>query len=80
VTRTSIAIGWVDNATNETGFHVERSTNRSTWRRVATLEANSRGYNSTGLESNTTYYFRVRAFNTMANSAYTATLMVKTLR
>lgn len=80
VTRTSIAIGWVDNATNETGFHVERSTNRSTWRRVATLEANSRGYNSTGLESNTSYYFRVRAFNTVANSAYTATLMVKTLR
>jgi titin len=80
VTRTSIAIGWVDNATNETGFHVERSTNRSTWTRVATLGANARGYNSTGLKSNTTYYFRVRAYNTTANSAYTTTLMAKTLR
>ena len=80
VTRTSIAVGWTDNATNETGFHVERSTNGSTWTRVATLGANAASYNSTGLKSNTSYYFRVRAYNNTGSSAYTTTLTAKTLR
>ncbi len=80
VTRTSVTIGWVDNATNETGFHVERSTNGSTWTRVATLGANVRSYNSTGLKSNTSYYFRVRAYSDTTSSAYTTTLTAKTLR
>jgi hypothetical protein len=47
---------------------------------VATLGANVRSYNSTGLKSNTSYYFRVRAYNTTTSSAYTTTLTAKTLR
>lgn len=80
VARTSVGLGWVDNATNETGFHVERSTNGSSWTRVATLGANVRAYSASGLKSNTTYYFRVRAYNASGNSAYTGTISVKTLR
>lgn len=80
VTRTSIAVSWTDNANNETGFHVERSTNGSTWTRVATLGANATSYYFTGLKSNTSYYFRVRAYNTSGSSAYTTTLTAKTLR
>lgn len=80
VTRNSIAVTWKDNASNETGFHVELSTNGSTWTRVATLGANVTGYTTTGLRSNTSYYFRVRAYNNTGSSAYTTTLTAKTLR
>jgi titin len=80
VTRTAITVGWADNATNETGFHVERSTNGSTWTRVATLGANVRTYTNGSLKSNTLYYFRVRAYNASGNSAYTATVSARTLR
>jgi predicted phage tail protein len=78
--RTQINLSWIDNATNETGFRVERSTNKSTWTQVGTVGANVRTYNATGLKSNTTYYFRVRAYNSYGNSAYTSTIGVKTLR
>jgi predicted phage tail protein len=78
--RTQINLSWIDNATNETGFKVERSTNGSTWTQVGTVGANIRTYNATGLKSSTTCYFRVRAFNSFGNSAYTSTIGVKTLR
>lgn len=78
--RTQINLSWIDNATNETGFLVERSTNGSTWTQVGMVGANVRTYNATGLKSNTTYYFRVRAYNSYGNSAYTSTIGVRTLR
>jgi hypothetical protein len=78
--RTQINLSWIDNATNETGFLVERSTNGSTWTQVGSVGANLRTYNATGLKSNTIYYFRVRAFNGFGNSAYTSTIGVRTLR
>ncbi len=80
VTRTSITVGWTDNSTNETGFRVERSTNGSTWTLVATVGANVRTYTNGSLKSNTLYYYRVRAYNTSGNSAYTATVSARTLR
>jgi hypothetical protein len=80
VTRTAITVGWVDNSTNETGFHVERSTNGSTWTLVATVGANVRTYANSSLKSNTLYYYRVRAYNASGNSAYTATVSARTLR
>ena len=80
VARTSITVGWTDNATNETGFHVERSTNGSTWTRVATVGANVRTYTNSSLKSNTLYYYRVRAYNASGNSAYTSPVSARTLR
>lgn len=78
--RTQINLSWIDNATNETGFKVERSTNGSTWTQVGTVGSNVRTYSSTGLKSNTTYYFRIRSYNSFGNSAYTPVITVRTLR
>jgi Fibronectin type III domain len=60
-TTTVIDLAWVDNATNETGFEVQRSTDGTSFTTVATLGANSQAYASTGLVKNKLYHYRVRA-------------------
>ncbi len=79
--RSQINLAWVDNANNETGYLVERSTSaNSGFVQIAVLGANATGYASTGLKSNRTYYFRVRARNGSGNSAYSNTASAKTLK
>lgn len=66
-------VSWTDNSSNEDGFKVERSTNSASgpWTQIATTSANIVSYGDTGLTANQTYFYRVRAFNTGANTAYT---------
>ncbi|MGA1979975.1 MAG: glycoside hydrolase family 9 protein [Sedimentisphaerales bacterium] len=69
-----INLAWTDNASNETGFYVERSTSSTTgFSQIASLGANVTTYSSTGLTASTTYYYRVRAYNSVGNSAYSNT-------
>jgi len=65
-----INLSWVDNASNESNYTVERSINGSTWSEIATLSANTVSFSSTGLSASTTYYFRVRASNSAGYSGY----------
>jgi titin len=68
---TQINLAWTDNASDETGFKIERKTGAAgTYAEIATVSANVTSYSSTGLVVNTTYYYRVRASNTGGNSAY----------
>ncbi|MEJ1237130.1 kelch repeat-containing protein [Chryseolinea sp. T2] len=57
----SIRLHWLDNAYDETGFIVERSTNGTTFTTITTLPANSLTYTDNGLSNGQTYYYRVRA-------------------
>ncbi|WP_024772528.1 cellulase family glycosylhydrolase [Aquimarina macrocephali] len=76
---TQIDLGWTDNANNEDLFRIERSANgTSGWTSVGTTTINTSSYADTGLTSNTTYYYRVRAENTIGNSAYSNTVNVTT--
>src|SRR6185436_12761639 len=72
VSRTQINLKWVDNAANEQGVKIERSTGGS-WSQIATVGPNTTSYASTGLSKGRTYYFRVRAYNSVGNSAYSNT-------
>ena len=64
VSSSSINLTWVDNATNETGYKVERSlTSGSGFAEIADLPAGSTSYASNGLNPSTQYFFRVRAYN-----------------
>lgn len=68
---TAIGLTWADNANNETGYYIERSLDGTTFSQIASVGANTTSYSNTGLSASTKYYYRVRAYNTAGNSAYT---------
>jgi nitrogen fixation protein len=70
VSNSQINLTWQDNATNESGFTIELSTDDDEYNEIATVPANTTSYSSTGLEGSTEYFYRVRAFNADGNSAY----------
>jgi len=72
-----LTLTWVDNATNEEGFKIERLIG-STYREIATVRTNVESYTDSGLLEGITYCYRVRAFNSAANSAYSDTACATT--
>jgi len=69
---TQISLVWLDQSDNETGFQLERSlTAESGFVSVATISANDILYQDSNLITETTYFYRIRAFNTGGNSVFT---------
>ena len=62
-TTSNVQLTWVDNASNETGFEVQRATNSAFTTGLTTLTAgaNATSLNNNNLPLNATYYYRVRA-------------------
>ena len=73
-----INLSWSDNANNESGFIVERSSGNSTYSTIATLGANTTSYSDTGLSPGTTYSYRVRAYAGSVYSSYSNTASATT--
>jgi chitodextrinase len=73
--RRRINLTWADNSDNEDGFVVERCTGAdcTDFAQIATVGANIEAFEDTGLSRNTTYSYRVRAFNPAGNSTYSNT-------
>lgn len=67
---TQIDLQWTDTADNETGFELERSTDGTTFSKIADLPANATTYPNTGLTPNQRYLYRLRAKNAVGVSAY----------
>src|SRR5579864_2588121 len=57
----SIRLTWKDNATNESGYHVLRSTDGVHYSQIATLPAGAKSYLDKNLKYGTTYYYKVAA-------------------
>ena len=68
VSAAQIDLTWMDNATNESGYTIERSLDQVTWAVVVNLAADSVAHSDTGLQADTIYYYRVAAHN-VAGSA-----------
>ncbi len=68
---TEINLSWADNSNNESGFKIERKTGSAgAWSQVASVSQNVTSYNNSGLAVSTEYYYRVRSYNSVGNSAY----------
>ncbi len=68
---TQINLAWTDNATNETGYTVERRSpaGSGSYSTVTTLSAGANSFSNTGLTESTQYEYRVYATNAAGNSA-----------
>ncbi len=61
---TQIDLSWTDNSADELGFNIYRSpSGTDSWQQIHTTPANITTYSDPELNSGTTYYYRVEAFN-----------------
>ncbi|HEX8204576.1 MAG TPA: LamG-like jellyroll fold domain-containing protein, partial [Solirubrobacteraceae bacterium] len=69
---TQVNVAWTDNATNESGFVLQRSTSSDFATGVTSIgmSANATSYSDTGRTAGTTYWYRVRAQNGAGTSAW----------
>jgi uncharacterized repeat protein (TIGR02543 family) len=69
ISTSQINLVWTDNATNATGFVVDRAGNSGgPYTDIATMAGGITNYSDTGLAQNTTYYYVVRATNFLGAS------------
>lgn len=66
----AIALSWSDNASDESGFYIERAQGDGPFSQIANLPADSTNYTDTQLDSGVYYSYRVRAWNSSGNSSY----------
>ena len=80
VSASQINLTWSDNASNETGFVIERCQGAgcSNFAVVGTVGANVTSYNNTGLTASTSYSYRVAATNGAGTSPYSNTASATT--
>jgi hypothetical protein len=69
-TRSQVNLSWTDNSGNESGFIIQRSTNNATWTQVGSVAAGATKFTDRNVKRNTTYYYRVYAWNSYGNSGY----------
>jgi hypothetical protein len=79
VSPSQIELTWTDNNSNEDGTRIERSTDGVNFIEIATVGVNVTVYSNGGLNSNTEYTYRLRAFNSGGNSSYSGTASATTL-
>jgi PKD repeat protein len=72
VSNKQINLSWIDNATDEEGFRIERCSGAgcTNFTQIAAVGANITGYQNSGLTASTSYSYRVRAYNSAGNSGY----------
>ncbi|MDQ3686577.1 MAG: fibronectin type III domain-containing protein [Acidobacteriota bacterium] len=77
-----IDLAWTDNSNNEQGFKIERCAGPgcSNFEEIGQVGAGVTGYGDTGLTSNTTYRYRVRAYNAGGDSGPSSPANAKTRR
>ncbi len=68
-----IDLAWIDNSNDEDGFSIERSIDNVNFAEIGTVAPNVTSYSDTTVEGNTTYYYRVRAWNENGYSDYSDT-------
>jgi pimeloyl-ACP methyl ester carboxylesterase len=70
VSSSQVDLSWADNSSTEAGFKIERATSRSgPWTSVASTVADAVAFSDAGRAAGTTYYYRVKAFNSVGGDS-----------
>ncbi len=82
VSTSQINLSWADTNSIEDGYVVERSSVSSTgpFSHLATTSADSISLSDTGLSSNTSYWYRIKAYNQGGETIYSNTATAITLQ
>ena len=72
LSKSQVNLSWTDNANNETGFLIQRCKGLTctNFVLIATVGTNITNYADANLTANTTYRYRVYAYNASGNSGY----------
>ncbi|MFH1860768.1 MAG: fibronectin type III domain-containing protein, partial [bacterium] len=73
-----IRLSWQDNSTNENGFRIERKQNTTQFEEIAVAGANKKYYEDRNISPETTYIYRICAYNDIGNSLYSYEVKVVT--
>jgi hypothetical protein len=66
---TSVSLTWNDQSTNELGFKIERKVDGGNYILLATVGTNVTSYQDVNLSLNSSYTYRVNAYNSAGNSS-----------
>ena len=68
-TSSSLLLNWTDNSSIEVGYKIYRSTSTTSgFTQIETVGSNVTSYIASNLSSSATYYFKVRAYNSLGSS------------
>jgi hypothetical protein len=79
VSKNEIDLSWTDNSGDEIGFKIERALGAGSFSQVGMVLFDVTNYHDTGLLPDTTYRYRVCAYNLGGDSGYTNIVTAKTL-
>jgi hypothetical protein len=75
---TRVLLSWTDNSTNETGFKIERKAGSGNYSTIGSANADITNFIDTGVIDNTSYTYRVYAYNSVGSSiTYTNEFIIK---
>lgn len=74
----AIALTWTDTSSDEGGFVIERAQNgTASFTQIAQVGANTTSYTDSSVDWASTWYYRVRSFNSSGSSAWAGPVSVK---
>ncbi|MGV3724624.1 MAG: fibronectin type III domain-containing protein, partial [Actinomycetota bacterium] len=74
----ALTLTWTDASNNESGFKIERSLDGANYGQITMVGAGITVYADSGLLTNTSYTYRIRAFNAGGHSGYSASATAST--
>jgi hypothetical protein len=82
VSKSQINLAWTNPTGGQSGIKIERckGTSCSNFTMIATMAGTASSFSNTGLSGNTSYRYRVRAYNSVGNSSYSNITNATTLR
>jgi len=74
-----VSLRWDDEADDEIGYKIQRRVGGGSWVGIADLEEDSDDYTDRSAKRDTTYSYRVRAYNNSSETDYSSTVTVTTV-